>query len=234
MSTSNINTISGIQSFSDIQERDIKSNGNNKMDQDAFLRLLTTQLQNQDPLNPLDNTEFVAQLSQFSSLEQLTQANSNLQNMTLGIDSVSSATMVDMIGREVVAIGNTFSYDSSDKTLSFDLNSDAEQVSISIRDSSGKTVFQDNIGALGRGEQSYTWTGVNNDGIKLEEGEYSFFIEATNAEEPVDVTTYIRGMVDQIDYSTGIPAPRVDGQTITVDRIVRVVDATSNDDTSDE
>jgi len=224
MSTSsNVNTINGVSSYEQYTQKSLYATPDAKsLGQDTFLKLLTTQLQHQDPLNPMDNSEFVAQLSQFSSLEQLTNANDNLQGLAVGMSSVGNATMVNLIGKEVRAVGDGFKKDSNSETLHFDLGSAAENVTLSIYDADGNVVLQKGLGSLDEGEASFTWDGKSSSGVPLGNGNYTFAVTATNGSSSVDVTTYTQGLVDQIDFTTGVARPRIDGQNVSVDKIVQI------------
>ena len=120
--------------------------GNSAMGKDEFLNLLVTQLKYQNPLEPMDDTQFVAQLAQFSSLEKLTDINTTLQSSTQ-LDYVLSQTIANtmattLIGKEVIAEGKDIihSYDQSD-SLSFKLGGDASETEIKIYNDSGALVL---------------------------------------------------------------------------------------------
>lgn len=225
--SSDVNSIAGVQSYeSMLASSQAPATGSaQSLGQDTFLKLLTTQLQHQDPLNPMDNTEFVAQLSQFSSLEQLTNVNTSLDSMAMGMGSLGSATMVNLIGKEVRAAGNGFEYSGSDKTLHFDLGSAAQNVTVTIYNDAGSVVRQVSVGGKTAGENSFTWDGKNTNGVAVPNGNYTFKVSGLNDSNPVPVTTYTQGLVSQLDFINGAAAPKIDGQTVTVDKIVRVIES---------
>ena len=105
-----MSTIDGITSYESVASQR-PTYGNTDMGQEAFLTLLVTQLQHQDPLDPQDNEAFVAQLAQFSSLEQLTTANGSLESLYVAMASMNNASMTQLLGQDVRAYGDTFSYD---------------------------------------------------------------------------------------------------------------------------
>jgi flagellar basal-body rod modification protein FlgD len=192
--------------------------------QETFLRLLTEQLQNQDPLDPMKNEDFVAQLAQFSSLEQLVGLQSTMEAVYLGIASMNNATMANLLGTEVVALGDTFRYDGAgDQVLHFDAAASFDSATVTITNSDGKVVDTIEIGGHGDGEFTVAWDGQDLDGQPLPEGEYTFTISATTAEgTSVEVDTLVVGIVDEMDYSTGMPQPSIDGVSVSLDSIVRL------------
>lgn len=224
MSTTTVGGISGVTTYEQYSKKDLYSGGTQSLGKDTFLKLLTTQMQHQDPLNPMDNSEFVAQLSQFSSLEQLTNANSNLQGLAVGMSSVGNATMVNLMGKEVKALGNGFGYEKGAETLNFHLEGSAESVVVSIYDAEGNLVNQRSMSNQESGDHTFTWDGKSSAGTQMPAGNYTFSVQAANGSESIQVTTYTQGLVDQIDFTTGTARPRVDGQFITVDKIVQILE----------
>lgn len=221
--TSNVNNINGVTSYESYTQKSLyASQGTQSLGQDTFLKLLTTQLQHQDPLNPMDNSEFVAQLSQFSSLEQLTNANDNLQGLAVGMSSVGNATMVNLIGKEVRAVGNGFTKDSTAEKLNFNLGTAADNAILSVYDADGNVVLQKSLGSMDAGDHTFTWDGKNTQGAVQKNGSYTFAVSASNGDSSVNVTTYTQGLVDQIDFTTGVAMPRIDGQNVSADKIVQI------------
>ncbi|HVP39530.1 MAG TPA: flagellar hook capping FlgD N-terminal domain-containing protein, partial [Candidatus Saccharimonadales bacterium] len=131
--------------------------GSTTLGKDDFLKLLTAQLQHQDPLQPMDNTAFVAQLAQFSSLEQLQNMNSSLSTDILLNQSVNNSLATGLIGRNIVAKGDQITLAAGGTAdLSFNLSAAAD-AKITVVDSSGKTVATLTPGHLGAGDQTVTW-----------------------------------------------------------------------------
>lgn len=224
--TTSVNQLGGVTSYEEYQRKDLyAASGNGTLGKDTFLKLLTTQLQHQDPLNPMDNSEFVAQLSQFSSLEQLTNANDNLLNMAVGMNSVGNATMVNLIGKEVKAVGDGFSYQKGvPETLNYRTTATAEKVTVNIYDEAGNVVLSKNLGSLEEGDHTFAWDGKNANGVVMAGGNYTFSVVASNGSTSVETVTYTQGLVDQIDFTSGVAMPRIDGQAVTVDKIVQILD----------
>ena len=219
-----LSSLSGVTSASDLAAEPATT-GTTSLGQDAFLRLLTTQMQYQDPLEPMSNEEFVAQLAQFSSLEQLQGIQADLESLYLVGVSENNAAMVSLLGQTVVAQSDAFHYDGSDGTvLRYDAAAAADTASLTITDSDGTVVFYaENIGSLAEGEGSYAWDGKGTDGGTLPAGDYTFSITGADSDgDSIDVTELLRGTVTGMDYSTGSPTPSVDGIEIAIGDILRV------------
>lgn len=179
---------------------------NTKMGKQDFLKLLVTQLRNQDPMKPMKGQEFAAQLAQFSSLEQLINIDETLssQQGSNGIlaESINSGLAADMLGTRVQAQGNYATWrDNGDLPLHFELGSPAASATITIRNSAGQVVRTEDLGTLAGGHQTFEWDGSNNDGETVPNGTYQFSIEATDSQGvPVDTTTFLNGTVDRVTF----------------------------------
>jgi flagellar basal-body rod modification protein FlgD len=208
--------------------------------QDTFLKLLVAQMQNQDPLDPQSNEDFVAQLAQFSSLEQLMSVNTSLDSLYQATSSMNNASMTNLLGRTVLAYSEGFEYDGTGgKDIWFDVRGDAEQVTITITDEDGKVVRSEELGAMDTGEHSWDWDGTNVHGNMMGEGTYTMSVTATNNNgDEVEIFTMLRGEVDGMSYATGVPIPSVDGTDVGIGDIIRLesyqTDAEAEDDGDDE
>ena len=141
---------------------------------DTFLTLLTEQLKNQDPLSPLDSTEFVGQLVQFSGVEQQINQNRNLESL-LGLNAASSA--VGFIGKSVDVLGNSSELVNGSARWTYSTDPDAKDVTILVKDISGKIVFETQ-GEAGASEQNFVWDGRDNLGNLLADGSYNLEVSA--------------------------------------------------------
>lgn len=193
---------------------------------DDFLKLLVTQLQYQDPLNPQDSAEFTAQLATFSSLEQLFSINEGMQNLQLLALSNANSLTLSLIGKEIVATGEAISLtDGVASTVSYKLSDDAESVIINIYDSSGDLIRTVDLGSQNDGEQEFNWDGRLDDGTIAADGEYTFEVIATDHDDAsIDVNTYIYGIVSGIKFEDGLTYVIVDGRKIPVSEITEVND----------
>jgi flagellar basal-body rod modification protein FlgD len=168
-------------------------------DYDSFLRLLTTQLRYQDPLSPLDATQFVSQLSQFASVEQMIQSNRKLDQIIGSLGANSVLADIGLIGRAVEVPGNLAELRNGTLSLNYALARDAAQATVVIRDAEGTIVRTLPVDTRA-GEHSLTWDGTNNSGDQLADGIYSFTFGAADAEEkPVATQAYVTATVTRVE-----------------------------------
>jgi flagellar basal-body rod modification protein FlgD len=194
------------------------------MGKEAFLTLLITQLQHQDPLNPADSTEFTAQLAQFSSLEQLSNVNENLNTLKLYQASINNAQAVSFIGKEVLANGKTLEMKSGQPAAcEFGLGAAAQRVVVSIYDAAGNFVADFQRTAVAAGKQSLIWNGQDRNGNTVADGIYTFEVQAEGADgKKVDVTSYSKGTVTGVTFEDGITYLIVGGGKIAIGDVVQV------------
>jgi flagellar basal-body rod modification protein FlgD len=177
----------------------------NSLGQDAFLQLLVTQLQYQDPLDPMDDKEFVAELAQFSSLEQLTEINTGIDNLASIGETQQLMGAVNFIGKTIEATGTAVGLSDGTATpVTFTLSDDAETCLVNIMDSSGTTVRTVDLGATSAGEIEFTWDGKDYDGNVMEDGQYQVAMTATDADGNIlTATTTMTGTVTGIKQESG-------------------------------
>ncbi|MRW83311.1 flagellar hook assembly protein FlgD [Pseudoduganella sp. FT26W] len=166
-------------------------------DQDKFMKLLVTQLQNQDPLNPMDNAAMTSQLAQLSTVTGINKVNATLESLRTDIASTQSSTAINLIGKGVLVEGKGIQLNSStadDGTVTnssvfgVDLASDSEAVSISIQDSSGKTVRTMSMTNAEAGTYPITWDGTKDDKTVAPAGSYTFTVTASTAGSALTAT----------------------------------------------
>ncbi len=173
---------------------------------DTFLTLLTQQLQNQDPLSPVDSTQFVTQLVQFSSVEQQIAQNQNLETLVNSSAVSSSTAAVSFIGKQTVLSSNTAPLQNGSAKWSYAFDRAAAGTTITISDSAGKVVFS-GTGETNAGLHDFTWDGLDNTGQQLPDGAYTIQVSATDETgETINANTSITGIVTGVDFANGEPA----------------------------
>ncbi len=172
------------------------------MGKEDFLMLLVAQLQNQDPMNPQDATEFTAQLAQFSSLEQLTNVNENLGSLTTMSNDMERMSALGMIGQEVVAKTENFQYSGGSIDVGYRLNTQATDVKMYVLSETGSTLATIQGEELNPGDYFINWDGLSSFGMPLEPGNYSLVVKAIDDEDRiVSSESLIKGRVEAVDMS---------------------------------
>lgn len=202
--------------------------GGSSLGKDEFLNLLVTQLQYQDPLNPMDSTDFTAQLAQFSSLEQLTNLNEKFDALTQSQAALNNTQAVSYIGQTVLVEGGTLVSDGMGSVdCHFELAGPTEAVFVSVYDGSGQLVRTFDAGTLGSGYQKAAWDGCDQDGNPLPAGAYQFEVAAVDSENAaVDVTTLSTGQVTGVTFRNGTAYVAVAGGEFAVGDIRQVTTST--------
>jgi len=197
---------------------------------DDFLHLLITQLQNQDPLNPTDHTEFTAQLAQFSSLEQLNNVNANLEQLQNFQASANNSQAVSLLGKEITTYGNYLHLtDGAPLGCDFNLSRDAADVVVTIYDSTGgfvKTFESQNLVA---GQHTLMWDGTDKEGNQAADGGYTFEILAADANgEDITARTFFTGTVDRVTFENNTPFLISEDHKIALGDVIQVSPAANS------
>ncbi|MEE9553073.1 MAG: flagellar hook capping FlgD N-terminal domain-containing protein [candidate division Zixibacteria bacterium] len=233
--------VPNISSFQTYDPQAMNVFGRSTLGKNDFLNLLVTQLRYQNPMEPLKDSDFVAQLAQFSSLEQLENINTGLSYAS-ELDYMLSQTIANtmattIIGKEVVAEGNTIYHMSgSDDNLHFKLSGAAQNIEIQVYNQSGGLVRTINSDDLDEGMNSISWDGKDDGGTNVAEGEYTFSVTATDTEgESVNVETRVVGIIDSVRYENGMGYLMIGGQKISMSDIIQINLAdTSGDDSGQD
>ena len=190
---------------------------------EAFMNLLVTQLTHQDPLEPMENTEFVAQLAQFSSLEQLWNVNGNLQANVLLTQSLQNSLMSGLIDRDIRFEGNNIILnESGEGTLYYTLNT-AAVVKVEILDANENVVRTLELGQRSAGNNQELWDGNDDFGQSLDSGVYSYRITATDHDgNDVFAQTYTVGTVTGVRFSGGNPILLIGDFEVSPSEIVEI------------
>jgi len=225
-----VSALSGFGSTPTRVEDDSILNANsldsNVLNKDDFLKLLLAQMQHQDPLNPLDNTEFLAQLSQFSQLEQTYNINQNISNLADSQSSIRDCLLSNLLGKTVMVTGSGIDLHNQDGAdLTFDLMDWAEKVTVTIYDADDRQVKTiENLNQEG-GLHNVHWDGTDDKGQKVAEGSYTFKVTAFNDEESIWATPYMTGQVSEIIFSKEEgPLVQLENQKVPISNIFQIID----------
>jgi flagellar basal-body rod modification protein FlgD len=166
--------------------------------QDRFLKLLVTQMKNQDPLNPLDNAQVTSQLAQISTVNGIEKLNATMESMAGGITAGQSLQAAGMIGHSVLVPGSALKLAGGDGVFGVDLAQAANQVKVTILDASGRAVQVMDLGAQAAGSLPLTWDGKTSDGSQAADGAYSVNVSAQRGDQPVNAQTLSFGTVQGV------------------------------------
>ncbi len=189
----------------------------------TFLTLLTTQLQNQNPLDPLDTNQFTQQLVEFASVEQQLKTNDQLGSLVTMQQATQGSDALSYVGKTAVVDGSTASLSNSQAT--WDLSAPADcNLTVTITNSTGATVYSGNYTVTAGNDQPFAWNGKGTDGTQWPDGQYKLSTTATDSSgNPVAITTQVQGVVSSVDLTQTPPLLSIGDQTFTVSQIKRIV-----------
>lgn len=201
---------------------------------DTFLSILTTQLKNQNPLEPLDTNQFTQQLVQFTGVEQQLKTNEFLEALVLGNQAAETAAInasnqaVNMIGKTVVAKSDSTNLTNGEASWTYTASANAPEATVTIRNSKGETVFSEEL-SLSAGTGTYEWDGKDQSGLDYPDGTYSISFDARDANDrAVNVLTQVKGMVETVDLTGDQPVMIVNGSRVLLGSVLSVT--TTKDD----
>ncbi len=166
--------------------------------QDRFLKLLVTQMKNQDPLNPMDNAQVTSQMAQLSTVTGIDKLNVTLQALSDSMVSNQSLQAASMIGHAVLVPGKGVDLSDGKGYGGIELAQSADKVDIAIYDKAGVLVRNMHLGAQKAGLINWQWDGHNNSGASVTDGSYTFAVNATQAGKAADATGLQFGMVSSV------------------------------------
>ncbi len=189
--------------------------------QDVFLNLLIAQLKNQDPLEPMEGTEFVTQLAQFSELDEMRSFTSGQEELQNYMASLNNFAAVSLLGKAVEFSGEHVTHQEGTATeVDFLLPSDAAQVTVYLYDTQGNLVHTINQGPMDAGSQTVLWSGTDEGGQPLPSGTYQCDIVAKDASEAsIPVELMQQGVVQEVVFEDGVPSVRVGDRWLSLPEI---------------
>jgi flagellar basal-body rod modification protein FlgD len=207
------------------------TSSSSSLGKDDFLKLLVEQLKNQDPMNPLDGTEFASQLAQFSSVEQLTNMNSNLETSVatnqLMAQSIGNSLATTMIGKEIKATGNTLKWDGETEVkFGYTLDTAAANATVRIYNAKGQLVQEIEGASLLKGENWLTWDG--NEGVQPK-GDYTFRVDAKDADgKTVAASGLTLGTITGVRFTASGTVFLIDGVEVPVANILEILNGATH------
>ncbi len=192
-------------------------------EKDQFLKLLVAQMQHQDPLNPQDGAAFVAQLAQFSSLEQATETNQRLADLGSAQAAAARAGLTGVVGQTITAQTTSVTVGATaPPALSAHLSGAAAKVDAVVTDSSGKEVRRFSLGAASGGDVVIPWDGNDAAGKPLAAGTYKIEIQATGANGAVPASAVETGRVTALEFQSGKAMYRIGAASVDPADIIRI------------
>jgi flagellar basal-body rod modification protein FlgD len=189
----------------------------------SFLTLLTTQLQNQNPLDPLDTNQFTQQLVEFAGVQQQLNTNDSLATLVSLQQTAQSTQALGFVGKTAVVNGSTAALTNSSATWELSIPNNST-VNVTIASSTGQTVFSGSYAVTAGNNQPFVWNGQGSDGTQYSSGNYTLTATAKDSSNnTVAVTTQVQGVVSSVDLTQSPPLLTIDGQTYTVSQIQSIV-----------
>jgi flagellar basal-body rod modification protein FlgD len=210
------------------------SNPSTSVSKNDFLKLLIAQMKNQDPLNPMDGTQYVSELAQFSSLEEMQNMNDNLNtsinaNYTL-TQSINNTLAANLIGKDVKVTASDVTYGGqSSTTIGYNLPNNAADVTLTITNSAGAVVRTMNGLSRTSGDNQLSWDFTDNNGSKLPEGTYTFSVDATDAKGTSMSTNLFKlGTIQAVNYTSSGTTFTIDGSTYNLSDVLGIINSTTS------
>lgn len=197
---------------------------------DTFLNILTTQLKNQNPLDPLDTNQFTAQLVQFTGVEQQLKTNEFLESLMLSGQNTAKSDAVSYIGKEVTSSGKTGELTDSNAVFwAYSANANAANSTVTIKDATGQVVYTQ-TGPINAGPGTFRWDGKGSDGNVKPNGVYTIDIKGKDSNgQDVKISTASIGIVTAVDFTGDIPVLTIGSRRVAITDVtdVRVPDVTA-------
>jgi flagellar basal-body rod modification protein FlgD len=173
--------------------------------QTRFMKLLVAQMQNQDPMNPMDNAQMTSQIAQLQTVSGINQLNTTVQNLLANYQSVQQFQSTGMLGRQVLVGGDALTVAKGQASVYFDLPQASDATQIVVKDTVGNVVRTLNVGVQEAGLQTIKWDGKNDAGTQVADGVYKFQVQAQRNGVPLEATSLSSGQVQSVSMgSTGV------------------------------
>lgn len=221
LSTSSVNPTISVGTVSSNQTGMVS--GSSQLGENTFLQLLVTQLKNQDPLNPMNATQFVSQLAQLTATEQTTNLANAFTQFETNFSNSEQLQAASLIGKNVSTQNNQVDVISGQPgKIGFDLPANAS-ATLEITDSNGNTVDTVNLGSLNAGVNTYQWNGLNSSGVQVPDGTYNYEIQATESNGTQLLFDGVNtGTVQSVQIENGQVYVVVNGTTYPISQITQI------------
>jgi flagellar basal-body rod modification protein FlgD len=166
--------------------------------QDRFLALLVSQLRNQDPLNPMQNSEVTSQLAQINTVNGINKLNETVAKLMGQVDSGKTLQAAAIVGRQVMVPGTSLTLANGEGSGGFSLGAAADAVTVTIKDAAGVVLHRADLGKQAAGLHKFTWDGVTDGGQNAANGAYTFEIAATAGGKALTAESLALGRVDGV------------------------------------
>ncbi|MGA7723538.1 MAG: flagellar hook capping FlgD N-terminal domain-containing protein [Ignavibacteriaceae bacterium] len=214
------------------------SSSNTTVNENDFLQLLIAQMQNQDPLNPMDGTQYVAELAQFSSLQELQDLNTNMTtsinaNYTL-TQSINNTLAGNLIGQQVKVSASGITYSGQTSTeIGYTLPSTASDVTLTITNSAGAEVKTVTGLPTSSGDNEYSWNFTDDNGSTLPQGAYTYSVSATNSSgTSLTPTLFQLGTIQAVNYTSSGTTFTINGSSYNLSDVLELLGTASSSGTS--
>jgi len=176
-----------------------------KATKDDFLKLLVTQMKYQDPMNPMDSAQMTSQIAQLNTVEGINQLNATVTSLQASLMASQSMQSASLIGKTILADGNSISLLNGSANLSIRLEGAAESVVVDVMNASGRIIKSTDLGANAAGIKSFTWDGSTNEGGTAPNGQYTFQVNAKKLNQAVAVTPLTQATVSGVELTSAGP-----------------------------
>ena len=192
--------------------------------QDRFMKLLVTQLQNQDPMNPMDNAAVTSQMAQISTVQGIEKLNQSMTSLNEMYKSSQSVAAAALIGHIALASGSQMVLSSGKAVAGVDLAKNADKVTINVNNADGKTVYTEVLNDQKAGVLQFQWDGKDDSGNQLADGNYSLSVTASQGDTSVEATPLAYSTVQAMSWNNGTPMLHLaNGKETTVDAIRQLI-----------
>ncbi len=236
------NTIPDALSGYSAQARQTETQTDNDLGEDAFLTLMLAQLKHQDPMQPMENGEFLSQMAEFSTVSGIEDMNASLENLTASYGANRTLEAASLVGREVIIEDNLLSFQGNSEGVNgrFTLDHSSGDVALDVHDVDGALVRRQALGQFDGGEHSFSWDGRSDNGEISPQGEYIASISADNGlGERYSVPVHVARVVDSVEFGDGgsVVLNTLSGEPIGLDEVRQIRDmrtTPNNNSTTEE